>query len=151
MPNWIRIQSAKSYRDRAEDRCKIVSEVISEHQIWKISLGCMPLKYSRILTHAVTYQPVQFNFASWVMSVVLGLNLTTWYVRIELSNMVCNMLFWNLVQIILEHPVSLVLNHPVILGWKQQVSGWSNECCTGIQCRTSLVHDRQYSAVQPCS
>ena len=39
--------------------------------------------------------------------------------------MVCNELFHNLVQIILEHPVSLALNHPVILGW-QQVSGWGN-------------------------
>ena len=39
--------------------------------------------------------------------------------------MVCNVLFRNLVQMTLEHPVSLALNHPVILAW-QQVSGWSN-------------------------
>ena len=52
-------------------------------------------------------------------------------VKIELDNMECNVLFQNLVQMTLEHPVSLVLNHPVILGW--QVSGWGNECygCTG--------------------
>ena len=37
-------------------------------------------------------------------------------------DMVCNELFLNIVQIILEHPVSLTLNH---LAW-QQVSEWGN-------------------------
>ena len=31
------------------------------------------------------------------------------------NNTVCNQLFYNIVQIILKHPVTLVLNHPVIL------------------------------------
>ena len=112
--------------------------------------------------------------------------------NIELDNVVCNVLFYNIVQITLEHPVTLVLNHPVtmvlnhpvslvlnhpvilvlnhsvilvldhpvilvlnhpvILAWRQ-VSVGSNECfgCTGTQWSTYLVHNRQYSVVQPCS
>ena len=112
----------------------MASEAISEHQIFLGGHTPKGPPHPYACSHMLA-GPIQFCFCR-AMSI-----------RIELDNMVCNVLFRN---IVLEHPVSLALNHPVILVLKQ-VSGWSDEChgCTGTQCRT-LVHNRQYSVVQPC-